>query len=116
MKNEEVATRFFGRKFAAKVEAATKEARGKFLTAPNHLDRDLPDKTFWVSVILEEVGKLARVCNKLAIMKPGHSERPQWDWEGNRRLVTIASLVRRMAERWPEIGDQSKGDWHIGDG
>ena len=114
MKDSEVKTRFFGRKFAAKVEAATAEARAKFLTAPNHLDRDLPDKTFWISVIQEEVGKLARVCNKLAITPPGHSERAQWNIEGNHRLVTIASLVRRMAERWPEIGDQSKGDWHIG--
>ena len=113
MEEQEIATRFFGRKFAAKVEAATKEARARFATAPNHLDRDLPDKTYWVSVLVEEVGKMARACDKLAITRDP-TERAVWDKEGNHRLVQIASMARRMAERWPELSDQLKGDWHIG--
>lgn len=106
----------FHRRWSARVEEHTREARGKFVTAPNHLDRDLPDRTYWVSVLVEEVGKLARCCNKLAII-PRHqvSLREPWDREGNQRLLTIASMVRRMAERWPEIPDQLAGTWHIGE-
>ena len=102
----------FWRRWTAKVEAHTVNARAKFLTAPNHLDRDLPDKTFWLSVMVEEVGKLSRCCNKLSII-PRHQAdlREPWDREGQERLIAIASMARRMAERWPEIPDQLKGEW-----
>ena len=101
-------TRIFGRKFAFQVEAHTALARNKFLVAPNHLDRDLPDKTFWLSVLMEEVGKLARVCNKLSLVADPDGRMP-WNQEGQQRLITIASMVRRMAERWDEIPDQCAG-------
>lgn len=114
MEPDPTLTKFFGRRFAAGVERQTALARSKFRTAPNHLDRDLPDRTFWLSVLLEEVGKLAQACNKLSIT-PTADERQPWEQEGRQRLVTIASVVRRMAERWDELPDQRKGSWHIGE-
>ena len=104
----------FGRKFYRQVEAHTEEADAKFLMAPNHLSRDFPDKTYFISVMLEEVGKLARCCNKLAITPPHYDTRQQWDREGRHRLITIASMARRMAERWDDLPDEQSGDWHIG--
>ncbi len=114
MEPDPTLTRFFGRRFAAEVERATEEARAKFRTAPNHLDRDLPDRTWWVSVLLEEVGKLARACNKLGIT-PSSMERAEWNQEGKRRLRTIASMARRMAERWDELPDARYGTGHVGE-
>lgn len=108
-------TEEFAEMFFAAVMRATREAEGKFLTAPNHLSRDLPHKSFWVSVILEEVGKLARTTNKLAITPPGWaSSRETWDVEGKRRLMTIASLVLRMAEAWDHLPDEQRGKWRVG--
>ncbi|KKN49943.1 hypothetical protein LCGC14_0637440 [marine sediment metagenome] len=102
----------FGRRFAADVERETDIARKKFLHAPNHLDRDLPDKTLWVSVLLEEVGKMARCCNKLSLIPPSQTDlRLPWDEEGQHRLRTIASLVRRMAEKWCNLPDEQRGKW-----
>lgn len=98
----------YGRRFAALVEVATDEARAKFQVGPNHLDRDLPDKTLWVSVLMEEVGKLARACNKLSLLTEHATPevREEWDSEGRHRLVTIASMARRMHERWNELPDE----------
>ena len=94
----------FGRQFANRVEKHTAEARAKFRTGPNHLDRDLPDKQVWVSVITEQVGKLARSANKLSIAFDS-DVRADWDADGRHCLLTIASLARRMAERWDELPD-----------
>ena len=106
------ATYGFGRRFAADVERETENARGKFLVAPNHLDRDLPSKGLWVCILLEEVGKLARCCNKLSIIPDPQQELAvQWNTEGQHRLRTIGSLVRRMAEQWSNLPNEHSGSW-----
>ena len=95
------------------VERQTAEAEASFLVGPNHLTRDKPTKTFFVSVITEEVGKLARTANKLSLIPQG-GDSAEWQREGQFRLLTIASLVRRMAELWDKLPDEQTGDWHIG--
>jgi hypothetical protein len=96
-----VADSMFGKQFARRVERHTEEAREKFQSCI-HLDRDLPDTFYWLSVLLEEVGKLSRACNKLAIAADSDVQ-AQWGKEAQHRLLTIASMARRMAERWDEI-------------
>jgi hypothetical protein len=87
------------RRFAAEVERHTEEARRKFGD-----DHDSP--YYWLGVLTEEVGKLSRAVNKLNIAVD-LDVRAQWTREGRHRLTTIASLARRMAERWPELAKQS---------
>ncbi len=94
-----------GRAFYREVEEETKEARGKFLMAPQNLDRDMLNKVYWISCIVEEVGKLSRTCNKMAIASTPDVHR-EWSREGRHRLLTISSLVRRMAEAWHALPDR----------
>ncbi len=93
----------------ADVQEETIQAESMFLPAPNHLTLDKPTKAYFVSVITEEVGKLARASNKLSITPLGSREAMPWHRDGERRLRTIASLVRRMAELWPELPDERTG-------
>ena len=95
----------WARRWHRQVEAETTQAESMFLPAPNHLTRDKPTRTLFVSVITEEVGKLARDANKLSILLDG-SVRDKWHRDGRTHLVTIASLVRRMAELWDELPDE----------
>jgi hypothetical protein len=62
------------------------------------------DHTFycWLGVLTEELGKLARVANKLNIAEDA-DVRAQWSKEGYHRLLTLCAVSRRMAENWPEI-------------
>lgn len=57
---------------------------------------------YYVSVLAEELGKLARAGNKLRIAK-NRDVRQQWYSEGRYRLVTITAMARRMAEVWDEV-------------
>ena len=93
----------------ADIEEETRLAESMFLPAPNHLTRDKPTKAYFVSVIMEEVGKLARATNKLSIIPLGADAAKEWHRDGQTRLRTCASLVRRMAELWPELPDERTG-------
>jgi len=81
----------FGRQFARRVEQHTEHARERF---PDSIHEDLAQ---WISAITEEVGKLARANNKLLIARD-LGVRQQWTEEVRHRCLTIASLVRRLAE------------------
>jgi hypothetical protein len=99
----------WARAWHEQIEEETAVAESMFLPAPNHLTLDKPTRAFFVSVITEEVGKLARATNKLSITPLGSREAMPWHRDGERRLRTIASLVRRMAELWPELPDERTG-------
>ena len=94
---------FFGQQFGRRVEKHTAEARAKFQSSL-HLERDNPDRFYWLAVLNEEVGKLTRACNKLAIAE-APDVKQQWRAEGRHRLLTVASMARRMAEAWDAIPD-----------
>lgn len=115
MKTFEEACRTFAEDWAHEVEQHTIEARAKFGMTTVHLERDMPTRTFWLSVLNEEVGKLARCCNKLAIAEDERI-RSQWESEGRHRLLTVASMARRMAEAWSAIPDEGREcPKHVGD-
>lgn len=92
----------FMRRFQRDVERETAEARAAFLTHPEHLDNGMPRPEVWLNVTLEELGKLSRCVNKLNLAQDA-TIREQWSKEGYRRIVTTASLLRRLAERWDEL-------------
>lgn len=94
----------FHRRFYREVEEHTALARSKFKRSSTHLEIGLPPKAFWIAVLVEEVGKLTRVTNKLSIASDP-KVRDQWNREGRHRLITIATTVRRMAEAWGSIPD-----------
>ena len=96
---ERLRTHAFLRRFHREVEEETAHARGKFTRARCDLHRNSLPREAWITAIVEEVGKLTRCCNKLAIAEVD-DERERWTREGWHRLVTTASLIRRMAERW----------------
>jgi hypothetical protein len=61
--------------------------------------RNMEDKrvshAVWNQVLTEEVGKLNRCCNKLAIVLDKDVE-DQWQKEAKYRLITIASICMRF--------------------
>ena len=89
------------RVFHHDVKEEMKQARGLFRNSGHHLELDLPSLSFWVSVTLEELGKLARATNKLVIADTPES-REQWHKFGHERLVTTAALLHRLAEVWED--------------
>jgi hypothetical protein len=91
-------------KFWADVEKETEEARGLFLPSGYHLDNDLPPRSVFINVVQEEMGKLARCINKLLITRDS-DQRGHWLREGEHRIITSVSLLRRFAERWYELPD-----------
>lgn len=94
-------------KFWKDVETETTSARAKFTAPDIHLDRDLHDRAFWMSVITEEVGKLCRTVNKLNL-KPGDKRIvAQWEKEGYHRIITTVSLLRRLAEAWDKLPNEA---------
>ena len=100
------ASRMWARKWAAEVERETVTGRAKFVRAHHMLDCAEPGhlrpRTVWEQVLLEEVGKLARCSNKLSLAVDV-STRAHWAKEGREKLVTIASIIRRMAEEWDRL-------------
>lgn len=95
----------FRRRWQRDVEAETETARSLFRTHPDHLDNGLPRPEVWIAVMVEELGKLSRCINKLNLTTIGGDAavKEQWRREAYRRMVTTASLVRRMAERWQDL-------------
>lgn len=60
-----------------------------------HMEDKRASKPLWNQVLVEEVGKLSRCCNKLAIAQdPTIIE--QWNREAKHRLITIASVCQRF--------------------
>ncbi len=95
-------TKLFLRQFTRKVAEHTEEARDKFQRAPICLDRDHLPRAYWIGPIVEELGKLARVCNKLDIATDP-SVRRRWNEGGRHRMVTLVSLTTRLAEAWDRL-------------
>jgi len=96
-------------KFWKDVETETTSARNKFIFPGIHLDRDIHDRAFWMSVITEEIGKLCRTVNKLNL-KPGDNRIiEQWEKEGYHRIITSVSLLRRLAESWNKLPNEKEG-------
>lgn len=93
-------------KFWKDVELETKSARGKFTAPGIHLDRDAHTRAYWMSVIEEEVGKLCRTVNKLALHPADERIKEQWTKEGYHRIITTVSLLRRLAEVWDKIHNE----------
>jgi len=52
-------------------------------------------RAVWNQVLTEELGKLNRSCNKLAIVIDSNIE-SQWNQEAKHRLITIASICMRF--------------------
>ena len=90
--SEQWATR---RTFERDVHAETASARARWT------DGGTADE--WGMVLVEEVGKFARCINKLHIAEDD-DVRDRWLEEGYHRLVTMASVIERLAHRWPEQG------------
>ncbi len=97
-------------KFWKDVETETTSARAKFVAPGIHLDRDVHDRAFWMSVINEEIGKLCRVVNKLNLMPGDERIIEQWQKEGYHRIITSVSLLRRLAESWDKLPNENPQD------
>lgn len=96
------------RSFLGKVRSHTAEARGKFPFL--HWERDGLSRCHAMTVTLEEIGKLARCINKLAIAQDPDVRR-QWLEEGEHRLITSASMLYRIFANWeilPEFDGKPK--------
>ena len=61
-------------------------------------------KALWNQVLTEEVGKLNRACNKLALATDPQV-RAEWEREGLHRLVTIASICQRFHDNFGDLPD-----------
>ena len=72
-----------------------------------YMDRGV-SKATWNQVLMEEVGKLSRCCNKLSLATD-ISVREKWNKEAKHRLVTIASVCARMYEAYDNLPDADKG-------
>lgn len=92
------------RKFWKDVESETVSARRKFLLMDAHLENHPHTKSYWLSVIGEEYGKLCRSHNKLSIAATPEVKE-QWQIEGYHRILTTVSLLRRLAENWDKLED-----------
>ncbi len=97
------------KKFWKDVETETTSARKKFTHPGIHLDRDVHDRAFWLSVITEEIGKLCRTVNKLNLRPADERIVEQWTKEGYHRIITSVSLLRRLAEAWDKLPNERKG-------
>ena len=97
----------FPRRLYREVEDHTIEAR-KIWTdsrAPINWENDPMPKVWGVNVLAEEVGKLTRCVNKLAISQDP-SVTQTWNREAKHRIITSMSMLRRLAESWDELPDQ----------
>jgi len=88
--------------FFADIESETEHARKRFRFPGAHLDNEVHSREYWLSVIVEEFGKLSQAINKLHIVKDETIKR-QWVLEGYHRILTASSLLRRFAEHWEEL-------------
>ena len=93
------------RKFQRDIENETSRARALFTQPGCHLDRDLWSRPLVINTITEEIGKLARCCNKLSIAVDG-KVREEWLDEAYFRIITASSLLRRMAENLENFPDK----------
>jgi len=84
------------------IESETVHARDRFKFPGAHLDNEVHNREYWLSVITEELGKLCQTINKLNIVKD-KSIRQQWILEGYHRILTASSLLRRLAESWERL-------------
>ncbi len=100
------ASRIWSRKWAAAVERETVTGRAKFVRADHMLDCAEPGhlrpRTVWEQVLVEEMGKLARCSNKLSL-SADEATRKHWAKEGREKLLTMSSVLRRMAEEWDRL-------------
>jgi len=87
------------------VEKETESARNRFTYPGAHLENDVHNKSYWMSVITEEIGKLCQCVNKLQIVIDPNVKK-QWEREGYHRINTASSLLRRFAENWPIIPNE----------
>ena len=97
----------FPRRLYKAVEEHTIEARKRWADsrAPINWENDPQPKVFGVNAMAEEVGKLARCANKLAILDDD-AERKKWNKEAQYRIITSMSMLRRLAESWDELPDR----------
>ena len=86
------------------IESETSHARDRFKFPGAHLEDDIHNKEYWLSVITEEIGKLCQAVNKLHIVND-EAIRQQWVLEGYHRILTASSLLRRLAEQWEVLPD-----------
>ena len=91
--------------FKRDVDEETRIARGKFMFNGCHIENDNFSKGMWMAAIMEEVGKLSRACNKLAIVIDSDQREGYLD-EGYHRILTASSLLRRLAENWDKCPDK----------
>jgi hypothetical protein len=61
----------------------------------NNMEDKHVSRSVWNQVLTEEVGKLNRSCNKLAIVIDPNIEE-QWKQEAKHRCITIASICMRF--------------------
>jgi hypothetical protein len=94
------------RKFWKDVEDNTAIGRKKFERAQTTLENDMP-KSIWMTVLNEEIGKLNRCCNKL-LLASDPQVREQWEKEGYHKILTCSSVLRRLAEKWPDVPDRER--------
>ena len=97
----------FPRRLYRQVEEHTIEARKIWADSrsPINWESDPMPKVWGVGVLVEEIGKLSRCANKLAISQDaGVTE--QWNKEAKYRIITSMSMLRRLAESWDELPDR----------
>lgn len=93
----------FEEQFYADVTLETESARKRFLNSGIHPEHDRPSRQVMLTILVEEVGKVARMVDKLSILGDGDEYddvREQCFREGYSRMVTSASVIRRFAELW----------------
>jgi hypothetical protein len=83
-----------GNGFLKKVLAHSVAARARW---SKHMEDKPASLPIWNQVLTEEVGKLNRCCNKLALAEDPRIVE-QWETEAKHRLVTIASICTRFYE------------------
>jgi len=87
------------------IEDETHHARERFNFPGCHLEIDVHNRSYWLSVITEEIGKLCQCVNKLQISRD-ETVRDGWQIEGYHRIITSLSLLRRLAENWKNLPDK----------
>ena len=87
------------RVFHQRVLEHTREVRDKFGRVGGE-DLELHSREKMIEVLVEEVGKLARSSNKMALAADDGVLR-EWQAEWHHRLVTIGSVVARIASTLP---------------
>ena len=78
--------------FIKKLQARSIAARARW---GNNMEKKRVSHAVWNQVLTEEVGKLNRACNKLAIVIDKDIEQ-QWITEARDRMITIASICMRF--------------------